>query len=100
MTLDGVEVRPSKPFDDYTPGDIGRMFMAVTEQLGLRLESTTGLFDVLVVDRVDDPARKETLPLAIERTQVIPADSGSLSIPTLSRSSSAMTAIEQSSLQV
>jgi uncharacterized protein (TIGR03435 family) len=82
--LDGAEVRPPKPFDSgYRPDDFGRFMMAVSEQLGLRLEPTIGIVDVLVVDNADDPTRRETLPLVVEATRIIPPSPATGHIPDL-----------------
>jgi len=81
-TLDGVEVRPPKPFDSgYRPEDQGRFFMAVSERLGLKLEPTMEMIDILVVDSAEDPERKETLPLVVEATRILPADAARAGIP-------------------
>jgi uncharacterized protein (TIGR03435 family) len=83
-TLDGIEVRPPKPFDPgYRPDDMSRAIMAMSEQLGLRLEPTMGIVDVIVVDGAADPERKETLPLLVESTRIIPADAGRGGFPYL-----------------
>jgi uncharacterized protein (TIGR03435 family) len=39
-----------------TPGDLPSVFTALQEQLGLRLEPSRGLVDVLVIDSVERPA--------------------------------------------
>lgn len=81
-TLDGIEVRPPKPFDPgYRPDNVGRMFMALTEQLGLKLEPAIAVVDVLVVDGAEDPKASETLPLVVEAKRVLPADPAKGGVP-------------------
>ncbi len=48
----GVRVPPPSNDPDAPPG----LFTAVQEQLGLKLESTTGPVEVLVVDRIERPS--------------------------------------------
>jgi uncharacterized protein (TIGR03435 family) len=51
-----VQRLPGSP-DDLPPVDPNgpSIFTALQEQLGLKLESTTGRVDVLVIDSVEDP---------------------------------------------
>jgi uncharacterized protein (TIGR03435 family) len=48
----GVRVPPPSPDANGPPG----LFTAIQEQLGLRLESTTAPVEVIVVDRIEQPA--------------------------------------------
>ena len=48
----GVRVPPPSNDPDAPPG----LFTAFQEQLGLKLESTKGPVEVLVVDRIDKPS--------------------------------------------
>jgi uncharacterized protein (TIGR03435 family) len=53
------DVRPAflPPNANFTPDPTGPTFLeALQEQLGIKLESTTGLVDVLVVDHVEEPS--------------------------------------------
>jgi uncharacterized protein (TIGR03435 family) len=48
-------MRATQP--DFQPDPTGPTFLeALKEQLGLRLESTTGPVDVLVIDHVEEPS--------------------------------------------
>ena len=45
------------PFPNFTPNEEGPTFLeALEEQLGLKLEPTTGPVDVLVIDHVEEPS--------------------------------------------
>jgi len=46
---------PASPADVSSAADAPSIFTAVQEQLGLKLEATTGALDVLVIDRVERP---------------------------------------------
>jgi uncharacterized protein (TIGR03435 family) len=50
-----VSVQNALAFSDVNPNDAPSIFTAVEEQLGLKLESTKGPVDVLVIDHVEHP---------------------------------------------
>jgi uncharacterized protein (TIGR03435 family) len=56
-TPDQLPPRPPGDQDDLPPIDPNgpSIFTAVQEQLGLKLESTTGPVDVLIIDSVEHP---------------------------------------------
>jgi uncharacterized protein (TIGR03435 family) len=74
--LEGVEIRPSGPFDSgYAPSDVARaMFAALPVELGLNLEATTAPIEVLVVEGAANPNKPDPLPLVVERVEVLPID--------------------------
>jgi hypothetical protein len=53
--LTGLTPPPDAPPASAPPPDAPSFFTALQEQLGLRLESTTGPVDVLVIDHVERP---------------------------------------------
>jgi uncharacterized protein (TIGR03435 family) len=61
LELEAVEIRPPGPFGpSFRPSDTKEsIFQALPSQLGLKLESTRGTVDVLVVDHAELPAARQ-----------------------------------------
>jgi uncharacterized protein (TIGR03435 family) len=74
--LEGVEIRPSGPFDSgYAPSDVARaMFTALPAELGLKLEANTASIEVLVIEDAANPNKPDPLPLVVDRAEVLPID--------------------------
>ena len=54
---DSIALRvPGPPDDPAPPADGPNIYTAIQEQLGLKLESSKGLVEVLVIDHVEKPS--------------------------------------------